>query len=232
MEGKGGAICTRAATIREKKKKKRKEEGERERKYSDIPARLTHLVPARVLPARRVSRYLPCPATPAFACTSVHARTQTHARVRWAHIPPPEYLVPGYRRREDHQLVPSSSLYLSRCYAPPRRTGRAIRPRLSHRYSRGLLGARGKMRQVVVRSRSPGTREIRLLLSPSPLLPPFGSAIHSCGYIICACVGHVCEQRAARPLGPLGALWALRGRGRYIIFAPMTEAQDQLTNTP
>ena len=43
----------------------------------------------------------------------------------------------------------------------------AIRPRLSHRYSRGLLEARGKMRQVVVRSRSPGTREYACFFSPS-----------------------------------------------------------------
>lgn len=64
-----------------------KEKRERTRKYCDIPVCLTHLVPARVLPARRVSRSLPYPVTPAFACTSIYTHIRTHTHVRWAHIP-------------------------------------------------------------------------------------------------------------------------------------------------
>lgn len=116
-----------------------------------------------------------------------------------------EYLVPGYQRRD--YVYPSSSFSLSRRWSLFVVT--VVRPRLSHRYSRGLLGARGKMRQVVVRSRSPGTREIRLLFSP-PSVPsirpflarslarPLGSAIHSCGYIMRACVRRVCMPVAPR----------------------------------
>lgn len=42
---------------------------------------------------------------------------------------------------------------------------RGSRPRLSHSYSRGSLGARGKIRQVVVRSPSPETRDVPLRLA-------------------------------------------------------------------
>lgn len=192
---------------------------ERERTRSDIPARLTHLVPARVLPARRFKISSPAP-------------PHTDTRTRTFDGPTsPEYLVPAYQR-EDHHLLPSSSRSL------PQRSGlslshrRAIRPRLSHRYSRGLLEARGKMRQVVVRSRSPGTREIRLLFSPPfvrpvdpPVRPPAQrrpSAIHSCEYINArVCRARVCAWTRACSGAPRcpQAPCARRGRGRYIIFA-------------
>lgn len=106
-------------------------------------------------------------------------------------------------------------------------------PRLSHRYSRDLLEARGKMRQVVVRSRSPRTRERctyysslpSLSLSCSLALPTLPAdspsdqqnrTIHSCRvYYACVCLARVYACRRARALlGPVGA----SRRGRYIFL--------------
>lgn len=145
--------------------------------------------------------------SPAPALARAHTRVQEPVS--------PEYLVPGYQRGEITTFAhPRSSLCRAagRLFIAPAR--RAIRPRLTHRYSRGLLGARGKMRQVVVRSRSPGTREIRPLSSPlHRLLRSLARqrAIHSCGYIMRACVGRVCMRvpRARR---------RHRRRGRYIFL--------------
>lgn len=176
---------------------------------------------------------LPHPGPPR-SCARARAHTDTCTRTLDGPISP-EYLVPAYQK-EDHHLHPSSSRSPPRRSASPRRTAGEIRPRLSHRYSRGLLGARGKMRQVVVRSRSPGTREIRLLFSP-PFVRPVGppvrpsvrpparrrpSAIHSCGYInarVCRARVYAYTRVVAARRGARGPRVRRRGRGRYIIFA-------------
>lgn len=68
-------------------------------------------------------------------------------------------------------------------------TQERLRPRLSHRYSRGSPGARGKMRQVVVRSLSPETRDV-------PLRPaaPFIRAGTSRVYYTCVHVQRQVER--------------------------------------
>lgn len=155
----------------------------------------------------------------------------------------PEYLVPVYQRR-DH-VHPSSSFSLSRRWSLPAVT--VVRPRLSHRYSRGLLGARGKMRQVVVRSRSPGTREIRLLFSP-PLHPSVHSLAHSLtrsapfirAGILCARVSDacVCPSRQDRYIfllddrakGPINGCPLTRASGR--IKSEITSVSARLFYAP
>lgn len=133
-------------------------------------------MPARVLPApTKIS-------SPARA----RARTRTHTRLTGAPCPPSLTLPPSHpanevsrspERRGDHHrssvlvALPVAMLAVS----SSSHRGEPIRPRLTHRYSRGLLGARGKMRQVVVRSRSPGERYARSLSplrSPSPRVRP------------------------------------------------------------
>lgn len=94
------------------------------------------------------------------------AKTRIHARFDGPTLPGVSHSCSAERRPPPSPIPVSFSTAALGLSLSHRRT---IRPRLSHRYSRGLLGARGKMRQVVVRSRSPGTREIRLLFSP-----PFG----------------------------------------------------------
>lgn len=133
---------------------------------------------------------LPHPRTTAFARARTRAYRHAYTYVRWAHIPGVSRSCLPERRPPPCPVLVS---HAARALSLSLSHRRAIRPRLSHRYSRGLLGARGKMRQVVVRSRSPGTREIRLLFSPPfvrpvdpPVRPPARqrpSAIHSCGYI-------------------------------------------------
>jgi len=130
-----------------------------EKPRSDIPARLTHLVPARVLPAPTFQDLF----------SRARARTRTHTRpCACPRIPAESISLPVTREERPTPSAvlvapPATALAISSSHR------RAIRPPLTHRHSRGLLGARGKMRQVVVRSRR--TREIRPL--SSPLRRPF-----------------------------------------------------------
>lgn len=161
-------------------------------------------------------------------------RIQTRAHVRSMDPYPGSIsflLIPERRPPPSPVLVSLAAAALGPLLVAP---AGAIRPRLSHRYSRGLLGARGKMRQVVVRSRSPGTREIRLLFSPPfvhpsvrpvrPPVRPLGSdraPFIRAGILMRACVGRVCMRARAYSGAPRcpQAPCARRGRGRYIIFA-------------
>lgn len=118
-------------------------------------------------------------------------RSRTHTRPTGLSA---EYLVLGYH------LLPSSSFSMSPALSLSSSHRRAIRPRLSHRYSRGSLEARGKMRQVVVRSRSPreNERDTPALLSsarPSvhPPVRPSARQRHSfVRVILCARVSGAC----------------------------------------
>jgi len=96
--------------------------------------------------------------SPAPALARAHTRARACPRIPAESISLP---VTGEERP-----TPSSVLVAppAAALAPSSSHRRAIRPPLTHRYSRGLLEARGKMRQVVVRSRR--TREIRPLSSP------------------------------------------------------------------
>lgn len=162
-----------------------------------------------------------------------HIYRHIHTHVRWAHIPEVSRSWLPEKRRPPASLILVSLPVTVLCTSSSHR--RAIRPRLSHRYSRGLLGARGKMRQVVVRSQSPGTREIRLLFSPPLVRPPARSAapfiragiLCARVSVTCVCI-RACEQRAAGPTGPVGA-----SRPRQVHnFCSITEAEDQLTDAP
>lgn len=212
---------------KEEKRKKKKEEGAggalRYSRASDSPRASTCSTCARRF---KISSLAPLPPLlRAFDGPRIYSRAVSRSRL------------PERRPTLRSVLVPRTVA----APVPPRRA--RSRPRLSHRYSRGLLGARGKMRQVVVRSRRVRERERYALLfslsssvrlSVHPSRPPPARQRHSfVRVILCARVSGACVSGAPPPrLGAPQAPWARRAEaGTY--FCPMTEAErDQLTNAP
>jgi len=192
----------RVARMREKKK-------EREIANTPIFPRVWLTSCQHVFYLLDVFQDISSPSVPRYARVCVHERTRTyrHTHTHTFDIPEVSRSWLPEKRGPACLILVSLPVKVLRASSSHRQ---AIRPRLSHRYSRGLLGARGKMRQVVVRSRSPGTREIRLLLSPPPARS-FGSAIHSCRvYYLRVCRSRVwATRRGAR--GPRGRFAAEAG---------------------
>ena len=108
---------------REGEKQRERERERKSRARSDIPARLTHLVPARVLPARRFKISSPAPRTTA----SARARAYRHAQryTRWSPYPRSISFLLTREKTTTliHHLLSSSSHTLPHRLVSPRCTG-------------------------------------------------------------------------------------------------------------